>query len=259
MIRALFEQVATPTSLGPIGLVEVLDWATAALNRVDRPVFFASFEEERAVQYFYEPFLEEFDPSLRKDLGVWYTPNEIVRYMVARVDMVLREELKIPDGLADPRVVVLDLCCGTGAYLVETLHRIHETLIEKGEQALAAQDLKRAAMERILGFEILPAPLVIAHLQLGLLLQNLGAPFSEGRHERAGVYLTNALTGREPPKDGIKVKLPFPELAEERDAADRGADRPSARARQELRRHPRQFIRFFKRAGAVQANIVKSC
>ena len=75
MIRALFEQVATPTSLGPLGLVEVLDWTTEALNRVDRPAFFASFEEGRAVQYFYEPFLEEFDPALRKDLGVWYTPD----------------------------------------------------------------------------------------------------------------------------------------------------------------------------------------
>ena len=221
MIRALFEQVATPTSLGPLGLVEILNWTTDALNRVDKPVFFASFEEGRAVQYFYEPFLEEFDPVLRKDLGVWYTPDEIVRYMVARVDVVLREELKIPDGLADPRVIVLDPCCGTGAYLVETLRRIHETLSEKGEGALAAQELKRAAMERIFGFEILPAPFVISHLQLGLLLQNYGAPFSEDRHERAGVYLTNALTGWEPPKEKVKQNLLFPELVEEKDAADR--------------------------------------
>jgi predicted helicase len=54
--------------------------------------------------------------QLRKELGVWYTPPEIVRYMVARVDRVLREEPAIPDGLADNRMVILDPCCGTGAY-----------------------------------------------------------------------------------------------------------------------------------------------
>src|SRR3989442_6654191 len=68
MIKALFEQVVTPSKLGPLGLVEVLDWAGAALNRVDRTVFFSKFEETYAVQYFYEPFLQAFDPELRKDL-----------------------------------------------------------------------------------------------------------------------------------------------------------------------------------------------
>ena len=92
---------------------------------MDRASFFDQFEEGHAVQYFYEPFLEAFDPQLRKDLGVWYTPPEIVQYMVARVDTVLREELDLPDGLADPRVYVLDPCCGTGAYLVEVLKQHH--------------------------------------------------------------------------------------------------------------------------------------
>ena len=124
MIKALFEQVATPTKLGPLGLVEVLDWTAAVLNRVDRAAFFEKFLETHAVQYFYEPFLEAFDPELRKQLGVWYTPPEIVQYQVARVDAALREELDIPDGLADPRVFVLDPCCGTGAYLVEVLRQI---------------------------------------------------------------------------------------------------------------------------------------
>ncbi|MFL5805885.1 MAG: N-6 DNA methylase, partial [Roseiflexaceae bacterium] len=116
MIEALFNQVAAPNRLRPLGLIEVLDWTGAALNRVDRASFFERFEEVQAVQYFYEPFLEAFDPQLRKDLGVWYTPPEIVKYQVARVDTALREELGIADGLADERVVILDPCCGTGAY-----------------------------------------------------------------------------------------------------------------------------------------------
>ena len=197
MIKALFYQAADPSRLEPLGLVEVLDWAGAALNRVDRDVFFTRFAAENAVQYFYEPFLEAFDPELRKELGVWYTPREIVRYQVERVDTVLREELGVAAGLADPHVVVLDPCCGTGAYLVEVLRLIHDRLTDGGADMLALADVKKAATERVFGFEILPAPFVVAHLQLGLLLQTMGATLSETANERVGVYLTNALTGWE--------------------------------------------------------------
>ena len=223
MIKALFDQVATPTKLGPLGLVEVLDWTANALNRVERPAFFEKFLESHAVQYFYEPFLEAFDPELRKQLGVWYTPPEIVQYQVARVDAALREELDIPDGLADPRVFVLDPCCGTGAYLVEVLRVIAQTLKnEKGEGALAELTIKQAAQERIFGFELLPAPFVVAHLQMGLLLQNLAVPLDDAKNERAAIYLTNALTGWEPPSEEAKKQLTFaiPEFKQEKEAAD---------------------------------------
>jgi hypothetical protein len=219
VLRTLFHQISSPMALQPLDLVELVDSACRALNRVDRAQFFQRFEEGLAVQYFYEPFLEAFDPELRKQLGVWYTPREIVQYQVARVDTVLREELDVADGLADPNVVVLDPCCGTGTYLVEVLKRVAATLKEKGGDALLANDLKRAAQERIFGFEILPAPFVVAHLQLGLLLANLGAPLA-GEHERVGVYLTNALTGWEPPTGAKQRVLPFPDLEEEREAAE---------------------------------------
>ncbi|MGB7413128.1 MAG: type ISP restriction/modification enzyme, partial [Thermosynechococcaceae cyanobacterium] len=219
MIQALFSKVGTPMNLGRLDLVEVLDWAGDALNRVDRESFFSKFDEGEAVQYFYEPFLQAFDPKLRKELGVWYTPPEIVKYMVARVDTVLREELDIADGLADPNVYILDPCCGTGAYLVEVLRKIDETLKANGGDALGGSDLKKAAMERVFGFEILTAPFVVAHLQLGLLLQNLGVPLVDDQ-ERVSVYLTNALTGWEPPEEEKEVFM-FPELEEEKDAAER--------------------------------------
>ena len=116
-------------------------------------------------------------------------------------------------------VYVLDTCCGTGAYLVEVLKHIYATFKANRDDALIAQDLKAAARSRVFGFEILPAPYVVAHLQLGLLLQNLGAPLTEDKAERVGVYLTNALTGWEPP-EGPKKQLMLPEFAAERDAAE---------------------------------------
>ena len=218
MVRSLYEQIATPGQLRPLDLVEVLDWTGAALNRVDRAAFFTAFDEAMAVQYFYEPFLAEFDPEVRKELGVWYTPPEIVRFMVARVDRVLRDELRVADGLADPNVYVLDPCCGTGSYLVETLRQIAARLRQNGGDALVAQDLKHDALNRVFGFEILPAPFVIAHWQIGLLLAAEGAPLGAA-NERAAVYLTNALTGWQPPKEP-KTRLLFPEMEAERDAAE---------------------------------------
>lgn len=228
MIRALFDQVAHPSKLKALGLVEVLDWVNSVLDRVARDAFFARFAEGEAVQYFYEPFLEAFDPELRKKLGVWYTPPEIVRYMVARVDRVLREELHLADGLADDKVVILDPCCGTGTFLVEVLRVIHAGLKERGLGAATGAHLKRAAIERVFGFELMPAPFVVAHLQLGLLLASLGAPLAledDDKQQRLGVHLTNALTGWAPPdEEGKKrmtqLSMDFPEFAAEHDAAE---------------------------------------
>ena len=218
VIRALFQQLSDPGRLQPLGLVEVLDWTAAALDRVDRGGFFARFNEGEAVPYFYEPFLEEFDPALRKQLGVWYTPAEVVRYMVARVDRALKDDLGIADGLAADNVYVLDPCCGTGAYLAETLKRIAANLKERGLGALTGARVKQAATQRVFGFEIMPAPFVVAHLQVGLTMQALDAPLSDAGAERAGVFLTNALTGWD---QKSQTQLAFKEFEEERDQAER--------------------------------------
>ena len=218
VLRALFQQLSDPGRLQPLGLVEVLDWTAAALDRVEREAFFDRFSEGEAVQYFYEPFLKAFDPALRKQLGVWYTPSEVVRYMVARVDRALKDDLGIADGLAAENVYVLDPCCGTGAYLAEVLRRIADNLEGRGLGALTGARVKQAATERVFGFEIMPAPFVVAHLQVGLTMQDLDAPLSDDGVERAGIFLTNALTGWEP---SVQKPLPFPELEEERDRAER--------------------------------------
>ena len=218
VMQALFQQLSQPGRLHPLGLVEVLDWTAAALDRVDRDAFFARFNEGEAVTYFYEPFLQAFDPELRKQLGVWYTPSEVVRYMVARVDKALRDDLGLADGLAAENVYVLDPCCGTGAYLAEVLRRIAANLNNQGLGALVGARVKQAATKRVFGFEIMPAPFVVAHLQVGLTMQALDAALSDDGAERAQVFLTNALTGWEPRPS---KPLPFLELEEERDRAER--------------------------------------
>ena len=115
-LDALLHDIRHPKRLKALGLEDHLARAIATLNRVDRPLFrarmtFPTIDEQTtaaAITYFYEPFLEAFDPKLRQDLGVWYTPPEIVRYQVRRVHYILKAELGRPRGLADPDVVVLD-------------------------------------------------------------------------------------------------------------------------------------------------------
>jgi len=72
----------------------------------------------------------------------------------------------------------------------------------------------------VFGFEILPAPFVISHLQIGMTLEELQAPLADD-HERAAIYLTNALTGWEPPKGPKKqLQINFPEMLQEQKAAE---------------------------------------
>ena len=216
VLAALFRQMASPTHLRPLGLVEVLDWTAATLDRVDKEAFFRRFREGEAVPYFYEPFLEAFDPDLRKKYGVWYTPPEVVRYMVARVDRALKDDLGIPLGLAAENVYVLDPCCGTGAYLAEVLRHIDANLAASGEGALSGAALRTAAAERVIGFEIMPAPYVVAHMQIGLALTELDANGTS-----PAIYFTNALTGwEEEPSEKQEQLWGVPELQEERERAD---------------------------------------
>jgi hypothetical protein len=228
-LGALFHEFEHPSRLRELGLKPHLDAATATLFRVDTERFFIRFQAPgvspgaeggssatTAILYFYEPFLEAFDPELRKQLGVWYTPWQIVRYQVRRVDQLLRKELACARGLADRRVVVLDPCCGTGAYLIEALRCVGEQLRSEGSGSLLPAELLDAVCRRLIGFEILTAPFVVAQLQIYLMLDELGAPPDEAH--RPAVFLTNALTGWE---SGEQMRLAFPELQEEHDAARR--------------------------------------
>ena len=215
MVRVLFHQLATPQNL-PAGLDQVLDWTEDIFARVEPEPFFERFERREAVRYFYEPFLTAYDPQLRRELGVWYTPPEVVRYMVRRVHESLQRDFDIPLGLADDRVHVLDPCTGTGSFLIEALKTAVEVLKDQHGDSLVGQDAKEAVLRRFHGFEILPAPFIITHLQLGLYLADLGAPLDPEENERPSVYLTNALTGWQDDNESL---LPFDEFKTEREAA----------------------------------------
>ena len=60
-----------------------------------------STKMEDPIIHFYENFLAEYDPKLRKARGVWYTPAPVVNFIVRSVDDILKTEFGLPKGLAD--------------------------------------------------------------------------------------------------------------------------------------------------------------
>jgi hypothetical protein len=125
---------------------------------------------------------------------VWYTPAEIANYQVERVHRHLIEDLGFAQGLADESVIVLDPACGTGTYLAAVLRRIMRYHLENNlAPAEAARELRTAALQRIVGFDILPAALIVAHINLARELRRQGATLQPT--ERLRCYLTNSLLG----------------------------------------------------------------
>jgi Type ISP C-terminal specificity domain len=193
VIASLFHQLTDSRFVRRCDLRPHLDATSRVLQWIDRPSFESKFDAG-AVEYFYEPFLAAFDSTVRDKLGVWYTPHEIAEYQVARVDQHLRDDLGMPDGLADSRVIILDPAVGTGTYLRAALARINDIHRANGEpDALAASRARTAATTRVVGFEVLPAALIVGHINIGRYLAGLGAPLRPS--ERVRIYLTNSLTG----------------------------------------------------------------
>ncbi len=150
------------------------------------------------VIHFYEDFLKEYDPELRKKIGAFYTPLPIVRFIVRSVDYILQKDFNLPSGLADSsklpngkhRVQVLAPAAGTGTFITEVLNNIYSRFTgdQKGRWAkYVFHDL----LPRIHGFEILMAPYTIAHLKLSMFLKDKG--FKYFNDSRLGIYLTNSL------------------------------------------------------------------
>jgi hypothetical protein len=149
------------------------------------------------ILYFYEDFLQTFDPAARERYGVYYTPIEIVRYMTGALDRALRDNLGTR-GLRDPNVTILDPATGTGTFLLGIAERVRDQVTAEAggvEAAMALGDLAR----RMFGFELLVGPYAVAHYRLHHALRN--RPPEEGEEEpqpvnlpRLGVYLADTLS-----------------------------------------------------------------
>ena len=122
---------------------------------------------EDAWLYFYEDFLAEYDAKLRKSTGSYYTPPEIVTAMIRLVDDTLRDAKKfnLPQGLAAPQVNIIDPAMGTGTYLLGIIRYIAKRVTDS-EGAGSVKSAIKAALQRMIGFEIQFGPFVVAQTRL---------------------------------------------------------------------------------------------
>ena len=165
--------------------------------------------------HFYETFLSEYDPALRKARGVWYTPEPVVNFIVRAVDDILKTEFGLPMGLADTsktkikvrpqgqakeieqevhRVQILDPATGTGTFLAEVVQQIYQQF--EGQQGVWSNYVENHLIPRLNGFELLMASYAMAHLKLDLLLTETG--YRPTKNQRFRVYLTNSLEEHHP-------------------------------------------------------------
>jgi predicted helicase len=223
-LRKLFQYIAG------YDLDDRIVWVVDALADIFRATdvdgllknFGKATQQQDPIIHFYETFLAEYDPKLRKSRGVWYTPEPVVNFIVRAVDDILKDEFDLKDGLADTsktkvkvntdvkdkrsptgykqeerdvhKVQILDPAAGTGTFLAEVIKQIHSKF--EGQQGIWATYVEEHLIPRLNGFEILMASYAMAHLKLDLLLRETDVEPSGS--ERFRVYLTNSLEEHHP-------------------------------------------------------------
>ncbi|WP_040283600.1 type ISP restriction/modification enzyme [Tessaracoccus massiliensis] len=165
--------------------------------------FGADNQRDDPVVYFYEEFLAQYDPEQRKDLGAFYTPKPVVRYIVKTVDDALKS-FGLPLGVADPTtwgeyvkahpeiaipkgalpedsvVSMFDPANGTGTFLVEWLEQAKRNAGEVG---------LKTALSHASALEISLASYAVSHLKVSLDL-----PEDLREQERIPVFLGDTLS-----------------------------------------------------------------
>jgi hypothetical protein len=190
-LRKLFSEIAG------VDMPETIDWAVddivELLKHADLVEILKDFGKgqgkEDPIVHFYETFLAAYDRKMRELRGVYYTPEAVVSYIVRSLDHLLKTRFNRPKGLADENTLILDPACGTGTFLYFVIQQIYQKFAaQKGAwDGYVAQHL----LNRVFGFELLMAPYAVAHLKLGMELQETG--YSFGSDQRLGIYLTNTL------------------------------------------------------------------
>src|SRR5665648_448773 len=164
------------------------------------------------VIHFYEDFLKEYDPALRKKMGAYYTPLPVVNFIIRSVDQILQKDFNLANGLANTsklpngkhRVQILDPAVGTGTFISATIGVIHERLKEQGQTGRWLAYVHHDLLPRLHGFELMMTPYTIAHLKVSIALRETGFKyFNETRtgKTRLRVYLTNSLEQNETQQD----------------------------------------------------------
>lgn len=224
-LRNLFDTI-TGVGLEDEPYAGFVDDLVNLLDRTDMRAVLQHFgkkkKSEDPIIHFYETFLAAYDRKMRKIRGVYYTPEPVISYIVRSVDIILKEEFGLKDGLADTskikyktkdedgneiekeshKVLILDPAGGTGSFLYHVIDLIRGRFMKSGNAGAWSSYVSKHILPRIYGFELMMAPYAVAHLKLGMQLAGQDLPTEELRKkwaydfkgdERLNIYLTNTL------------------------------------------------------------------
>jgi predicted helicase len=192
-LRKLFNTIAGPELDDRIAWL--VDDLAQVLAQADMEAVLRDFgkrvAKEDPVLHFYETFLKTYDSRVREMRGVYYTPEPVVSYIVRSIDYLLKTRFNKPQGLGDDKTLILDPAVGTATFLYMVVNEIRQSMLSHGQQGSWNNYVAEKLLPRVFGFELLMAPYAVAHLKLGLLLQEMGYEFQSD--QRLGIYLTNTL------------------------------------------------------------------
>jgi hypothetical protein len=153
--------------------------------------YFVKGRGQDPIMHFYETFLAEYDPKEREQRGVYYTPQEVVSYIVRSLNVILKLVFHKDDGFATDSVTVLDPAAGTLTFPAEAAKLAVNEFSARYGTGGVSELIRRQILKNFYAFELMMAPYAIAHLKIGFLLEELG--YSLAEDERFKLYLTNTL------------------------------------------------------------------
>ena len=189
---------------------EIIDILNASeIQNILSEIDFRGKKDRDSFTFFYEDFLNLYDPKKRKHLGIYYTPRPVVNFIVKSIEQILKNDFNKLNGFGEDDVTVLDPAVGTGTFLWLVYLRTLVDLKERNLGGLIKTKIENHILKDFYGFEILITPYVIAHLKLTTVINKWFYNFKG--NDRIQVYLTNTLEPTE-----IHGLMPFlRELTEE--------------------------------------------
>jgi predicted helicase len=85
-------------------------------------------EKQKFLKVIYENFYKAYNPLAADKLGIIYTPNEIVKFMIEGTDWLLHKHFN--KGLAGKDVEILDPATGTGTFICDIIEHLPESKLE---------------------------------------------------------------------------------------------------------------------------------
>ena len=110
---------------------DTLDFSTQEIEYLQRKKE-SSKNSTNFMKDFFQEYTHEFDKEEAKAKGVWYTPQEIVDFMIESTDVLLQQEFGV--NIGTEQVKIIEPFAGTGGFITSILDYIAKVYPDSLEQ-----------------------------------------------------------------------------------------------------------------------------